>query len=369
MDFMILSYLMVMRDARPPLIGAADNMNNIMLVSKLFKLSGAFYIKRTGQKFPRVYRALLNEYMKSILENEMNMEFFMEATRSRTGQILFPKFGMLKYVVEAYLEKRVPDVILIPLNITYENLIESDSYIVEHRGGQKVAEDTMRFLKAIRLIYRNYGKLIINSAEPFSLKKYLADYAQVQGGLLLRHVQDDEFIQNLGLHLTDVLQEKSVFMHTHLVCAILLMRHHYQLIKDIEVSVKKLSNQIKMRGGTIYEIEENEFNFDVAIKYFKERLSIRGDTFNERRVCIDRSNYIDNCLAMKYYANSMNYLFFIEATIYFAASNQNALEKVVYIDMLWQKVSFLQDLFQKEIFIRDWPTSKEGMVFFMKSRQ
>jgi glycerol-3-phosphate O-acyltransferase len=369
MDFMILSYLLVMRDARPPLIGAADNMNNIMLVSKLFKLCGAFYIKRTGQKFPKVYRALLNEYMKSILENEMNMEFFMEATRSRTGQILFPKFGMLKYVVEAYLEKRVPDVILIPLNITYENLIESDSYIGEHRGGQKVAEDTMRFLKAIRLIYRNYGKLIINSSEPFSLKKYLDNYAQMNGGLLLRHVQDDEFIQNLGYHLTNVLQDKSVFMHTHLVCVILLMRHHYQLVKDVETSVKILSAQIKARKGTIFEIEENEFNFDVAIKYFKERLSIRGDTFNERRVCIDRANYIENCMSLKYYANSMNYLFFIEATIYFAASHQNALEKVVYIDVLWQKFSLLHGLFEKEIFLMNWPETKEALLEFMKRKQ
>ena len=194
MDFMIMSYLLVMRDARPPLIGAADNMNNIALISRLFKGSGAFYIKRTGQKYPKIYRSVLNEYMKTILENEMNMEFFMEASRSRTGQILYPKFGMLKYVVEAYTEKRIPDAILIPLNITYENLIEADSYIVEHRGGAKVAENTMRMIKSVRLINKNYVKLIINSAEPVSLKRYIDWTQHIKDQDLLRTGREDELV-------------------------------------------------------------------------------------------------------------------------------------------------------------------------------
>jgi fatty acyl-CoA reductase len=84
-DFLLISYLLVIRDGQPPFIGAADNMNNIFFVSELFHRSGAFYIKRTGQKFPKIYRTLLNEYMKLILENEINIEFFIEASRSRTG--------------------------------------------------------------------------------------------------------------------------------------------------------------------------------------------------------------------------------------------------------------------------------------------
>ena len=363
MDFMILSYLLVMRDARPPLIGAADNMNNILIISKLFQLSGAFYIKRTGQKFPRVYRALLNEFIKSILEHEMNLEFFVEATRSRTGQILFPKYGMLKYVIEAYVEKRIPDALLVPINITYENLIEADSYIGEHRGGQKVAENTLRLIKAARLIYHNFGKLIINSAEPISLKKYVESEAEV--GRPLVAGKEDEFVQTLGLGLTHTLQDKSVFMHTHLVCAILLMRLHYQLVKDVETSVRVLGEEIKARNGTTFEMEENEFNFDSAIKCFKGRLSIRGDTLNERRVCIDRGNYIENCLALKYYANSMNYLFFLEGLVYFSATNQPALEKNIALADLWRKVSTLQSMLSKEIFLPKWLGDQNEMEGFI----
>ena len=365
MDFMILSYLLVMRDARPPLIGAADNMNNILLISKLFQLSGAFYIKRTGQKYPKVYRAVLNEYLKSVLENEMNLEFFLEASRSRTGQILYPKFGMLKYVVEAYLEKRIPDAVLIPLNITYENLIESDSYIGEHRGGGKVQENTLRVIKAARLIYRNYGKVIINSSEPLSLKKLIDQ----EGFTLQTPAQEDSFVESLGLRLTDILQDKSVFLQTHLVCALLLMRQHYQLVKDVEANMRLLGVQIKQRQGTVFEIDDHDFNFDTAIKCFRNRLSLRGESFNERRVSIDRANYIENCLALKYYANSMNYLFFLEALVYFAASTQTALEKIVRIDDLWRKVSLLQSLFKKEIFLTKWITDREDLLVFIKSKR
>ena len=367
MDFMILNYLLALRDARPPMIGAADNMNNIMILSKLFQLSGAFYIKRTGQKFPRVYRSVLNEFIKSILEHEMNLEFFVEATRSRSGQILFPKYGMLKYVIEAYVEKRVPDAILIPINITYENLIEADSYIGEHRGGQKVQENVLRLIKAVGLVFHNFGKLIINSAEPISLKRYMEERSEA--GKPFATGNEDEFVQNLGLHLTDTLQQKSVFMHTHLICAILLMRLHYQLVKDVEVSVRLLGEEIKVRKGTLFEMEEHDFNFDSAIKCFKDRLSIRGDTLNERRVCIDRGNYIENCLALKYYANSMNYLFFLEALVHYSAAHQPALERTINLDVLWRKVSILQDMFSSEIYLSRWLENQSSMELFISQKK
>jgi glycerol-3-phosphate O-acyltransferase len=217
-------------------------MNNIFFVSELFHRSGAFYIKRTGQKFPKIYRTLLNEYMKLILENEINIEFFIEASRSRTGQILYPKYGMLKYVFEAFFEKRIPNATLIPINVTYENLLEADSYITEHRGGQKVAEDTMRFIKSISMITQNYGRIILNSGDPISLKKYIADTLNDSTNTHnFRESSDfDQSIEQLGNKVSDGLQNLSVFMITNLVCCVLLMRHHYQLVKDLEKYVELL---------------------------------------------------------------------------------------------------------------------------------
>lgn len=217
-----------MRDGQPPFIGAAEDMSNIFLVSDLFKRSGAFYIKRKGTKFPKIYRTMLSEFIKTVLENETNIEFFIEATRSRTGQILYPKYGFLKYVIESYIEKRVPNALLVPINVTYENIMESDSYIVEHRGGQKVKEDTMRLLKSFRSVTKRYGKIVVKSAEPISLKNYIKNSkvynSQKGSGSLDQDGTKNKLVQELGLHVCDVLQKESIFMTTHLVCAVLLMR-------------------------------------------------------------------------------------------------------------------------------------------------
>lgn len=315
-------------------------MNNIFFVSELFHRSGAFFIKRTGQKFPKIYRTLLNEYMKLILENEINIEFFIEATRSRTGQILHPKFGMLKYVFEAFFEKRIPNATLIPINVTYENLLEADSYITEHRGGQKVKEDTMRLIKSISLVTRNFGRIILNSGEPISLKKYVNEtLSEIPNTTTFRESEHfNKSIENLGLNVSNDLQNLSVFMITHLVCCVLLMRHHYQLVKDLERYVELLKIQIKKRNGTIFEIEEEGFNFDDAIKCFRNRLSIRGKTFNEKRVSINKAHFIENCFAIRYYANSVNYLFFLEAIVYFSMTNHKTLEMKMELGELFRRV-------------------------------
>jgi glycerol-3-phosphate O-acyltransferase len=303
--------------------------------------------------------------MKCLLENEMNLEFFIEAGRSRTGQVLHPKFGMLKYIIEAYLEKRIPDATIIPLNITYENLIESDSYIVEHRGGSKVKEDTLRVIKALGIMTKKFGKIIINSSEPINLRQYIEKNLN-KDEMTQANALNDEFIQEMGYQITYTLQDLSVFMGTHLLCSVLLMRQHYQLIKEVEISVKVLVQEIKKREGNLFKLESNEFNFDEAIKCFQSRVSVTGDTLNERRVCINRTNYIDNCLAIKYYSNSINYLFYLEAIIYYSAYNQIALHKVISFDLLWKKVSILQKMTKKVMLLRKWIESKEEMIAFIE---
>lgn len=95
-------------------------------------------------------------------------------------------------------------------------------------------------------------------------------------------------MEQLGLKICNDLQNESVFMITHLVCAVLLMRQHYQLVKDIEKYVGILSQEIKKRNGSVFELDSSAFDFDKTIRCFVSRLSIRGQTLNEKRACINK---------------------------------------------------------------------------------
>lgn len=89
------------------------------------------------------------------------------------------------------------------------------------------------------------------------------------------------------------------------------------MVKDVEKYVEILSQEIKRRDGSVFELDSRAFDFDQAVRCFVTRLSIRGKTLNEKRVCINKTNYIDNSLVVKYYSNSLNYLFVQEALVFF----------------------------------------------------
>ena len=62
------------------------------------------------------------------------IEFFIEGTRSRTGKILPPKFGILSSVVQNVEEGRVPDAFIIPVTINYEKVLEGNCFTYEMMG-------------------------------------------------------------------------------------------------------------------------------------------------------------------------------------------------------------------------------------------
>jgi glycerol-3-phosphate O-acyltransferase len=74
---------------------------------------GAFFIRRQFAG-DRVYSAIVEEYMCVMLSRAYNIEFFIEGGRSRTGKLLMPKLGMLKMVLNAYLDAHIKDAVLVP---------------------------------------------------------------------------------------------------------------------------------------------------------------------------------------------------------------------------------------------------------------
>lgn len=60
---------------------------------------GAFFIRRSFGD-DELYPVVVQEYISQLLAEGMNLECFIEGTRSRTGKLLTPKLGVLKYVLE-----------------------------------------------------------------------------------------------------------------------------------------------------------------------------------------------------------------------------------------------------------------------------
>ena len=136
----------------------------------VLRRSGVVFIRRTI-KDDAVYKVSLRAYLGYLVERRYNLEWYLEGGRSRTGKLRPPRLGVLSYLVEAFRERGVDDVYLVPVSIAYDQLQEVAAMAAEEHGAEKKAESFAWMLKYIRSQGQRLGKAYINFAEPVSLRQ------------------------------------------------------------------------------------------------------------------------------------------------------------------------------------------------------
>lgn len=183
MDFLFITYIMFINELPLPIVAAGDNFKAMgkILTNLFIKGAGAFLIRRNANNKKDIeasdYYNILRAYIHSILGGGENpLEFFMEGTRTRSGQVLRPKTGLLSMVVDMFINRSVEDVYILPVSINYQRPIEEQLYIAEvcpQIGMKKPKENAKNLLTAMdRIVKRNYGKVYVRFCEPFKLSDY-----------------------------------------------------------------------------------------------------------------------------------------------------------------------------------------------------
>jgi glycerol-3-phosphate O-acyltransferase len=157
----------------PTHIFAGINMN-IWPFGPLWKRTGRIFIRRSIRDDP-VYRWVLREYIGYLTEKRFNLEWYLEGGRSRTGKLLPPKLGLLRYVVDAYGDGRTDDIALVPVSIAYDQLHEVSEYAGEATGGSKKAEGLGWAVNFYRAQRRRFGKIYVRFGEPVSLRAFVGE--------------------------------------------------------------------------------------------------------------------------------------------------------------------------------------------------
>jgi glycerol-3-phosphate O-acyltransferase len=176
-DYLVLSYVFLENDLVPPLVAAGANLS-FWPLGFFFRRGGAFFLRRTF-KGDKLYGAVFRAYVRKMLRESFNIEFFIEGGRSRTGKLLPPKLGLLGMVVEAALDDdgaHARKAQVVPISIGYEKVIEEKSYAKELAGGEKKKEDVKGLLKATRVLGAQYGRLNIQFDDPLPLGETLREY-------------------------------------------------------------------------------------------------------------------------------------------------------------------------------------------------
>jgi glycerol-3-phosphate O-acyltransferase len=136
----------------------------------VLRRSGIVFIRRSIKDDP-VYKVALKWYLGYLVERRYNLEWYLEGGRSRTGKLRPPRLGVLAYLVEAFKERGVDDVFLVPVSIAYDQLSEVAAMAAEEHGAEKKAESFGWMLRYLRSQGQHLGKAYVNIGEPVSLHR------------------------------------------------------------------------------------------------------------------------------------------------------------------------------------------------------
>src|SRR6058998_1476512 len=171
LDSLVLKYALYENGLPPNHTAGGINMN-FFPMGAILRRTGIFFIRRSF-KDNEVYKLVLRQYIDYLIEKRFPLEWYIEGTRSRSGKLMPPRFGLLAYVVDAYRRGKSEDVLLVPVSIAYDQIQDVAGYAAEERGGRKRAESFGWFLRFVRALRRRYGEIYIRFGEPLSLARAL----------------------------------------------------------------------------------------------------------------------------------------------------------------------------------------------------
>jgi glycerol-3-phosphate O-acyltransferase len=217
-DYLILNYIIYQNNLHPPRIAAGKNLA-FWPVGTIFRKLGAFYIRRRFHG-AKLYAEVFATYLKTLIKEGFNIEFFIEGGRSRTGKLVLPQLGLLNMILRAYQEGVTQDLIFIPSFIGYDQVMEEKAYLTELKGTVKKAESWRQLFHIRKLLKKRYGRVYLRFSEPIFFSEYLQQHQMDN-----RKLSEEErrtICRDLAFNIIQNINEVSVVTPFSLVCAALL---------------------------------------------------------------------------------------------------------------------------------------------------
>jgi glycerol-3-phosphate O-acyltransferase len=251
-DYLILSYLLYHNNMPVPLVAAGKNLS-FWPMGPLFRSGGAFFIRRSFRGAV-LYSKVFAEYIHKLLEEGFNIEQFIEGGRSRTGKLLMPKLGLLSILLNAYKNGACEDMIIVPIYIGYDRVLEEKSYLQELEGGQKEPETLRGVIKARKFLKKRYGKIYIEFDDPILVTELVEKFGTSL--LEMKPKEQNALCRNLGHRIINSINRAAVVTAYGLVASSILNcsrdRFTYgQMMSIIDTYIKFLTTQNAKLADTL----------------------------------------------------------------------------------------------------------------------
>jgi glycerol-3-phosphate O-acyltransferase len=138
----------------------------------IIRRAGGVLIRRSFQD-DEVYKLVVREYLAWLAAQKLNLEWYMEGGRSRTGKLRPPRFGLLSYLAAAVDSGGADDMLLVPVSTTYDQMHEVGNMAAEEAGKAKAKEGLAWLAGYARMQQKWIGNAFVRFGEPLSLREAL----------------------------------------------------------------------------------------------------------------------------------------------------------------------------------------------------
>jgi glycerol-3-phosphate O-acyltransferase len=244
LDEWVLPPALLSADISPPFGLAGANLNFFPL-GTVARRTGMVHIRRSTSDVP-VYRLALRAYIGQLVANRANLVWSIEGGRSRTGKLRPPRYGLLRYVVDAVEAVDAPEALLVPVSILYDQLPahEVSLMISEARGLGKQPENLRWLLGYARGLHQRLGRVYVDLGQPLRLRERLAE-------LRVDDPAETHAVERIALEVSHRINQATPVTPTAAVCVALLAADRALTLAEVLATVAPLADYLRRRGWPV----------------------------------------------------------------------------------------------------------------------
>lgn len=340
-DFLVISYIFFHYGLKCPHVNSHEDFLSLRFVTRILRASGAFFVRKKAKTYDELYRAIIMEYINLLLQENCNLEMFLEISRSRSGKLTSPTNEVFDIFLRSYLNGDIStkNLHIVPISINFERVLEGETFPFELLGEEKVKESFSRIISSVNILKKNFGRIFVEFCEPINILTYKKSLEPIE--------------KNVGLLKQKILlelNEKSVVMPTNIIASILLM-HRKGVTEEILFSrCEWIATELVKRKKKIGSVADSSVQIPVrsAIKLLDKIIMRKKDMFG---LSVTPKVDYKNILLLSYYRNALLNTFADESVMACALvgfGHHIAWKEGIQKERLYEEFTFLSELFAKE---------------------
>ena len=310
--------------------------------------AGLIFIRRSF-KDDLIYKAALRHYISTIIDKGDHLTWNIEGTRSRTGKIIYPQMGILKYIKEGELQS-ARSIKYVPVSIVYDLIPDVKEMTEEGKGQEKKAENVKEALNYIKKLGNDYGRAAIRFGDPVEVDE---DQQAIIPDMEEDSYADKNTLPRFAFELIHRANAITPVTTVSLVCHTLL--NDFALTKkEIEFKVNRLMSYIGEKQEDVLIDRGNK----IGVTIQKALNLLQGARIIQKSRAGQKAQYSlvsTEYLPATYYANMASGHLYHQAFIEMAWVKIKDDSSANRITNFWEEIMRLRNLFKFEFFYTNKP--------------